>query len=156
HRGRLVVSPDRAAAAARRGEEAGAALLHVGGQYLLCLRIAGMQQRGQALVIEARGQHGTVARNYGDAELLRALLDQQVADARLRRRQQHAGRAVGRVLQALVRTVHADQHLHFVVVGREIVVTDGPVEAQAIARVWLEVVGTIAQRDAAPVVGAAA
>ena len=43
HRGRLVVSPDRAAAAAGRREEAGGALLHVGREDALRLRVARMQ-----------------------------------------------------------------------------------------------------------------
>src|SRR6185295_12806887 len=39
---------------------------------------------------------------------------------------------------------------------RDVVVTDGPIGAQAVARVGTKVDGSKAQRDAAPMVGAAA
>ena len=64
--------------------------------------------------------------------------------------------AVRRILQAFLRAEDADQFLGLVVVGRQVVVGDGPVEAFAVAAVRLEIVGAHAQRDAAVVVGAAA
>ena len=115
-----------------------------------------MQQLRQALVVELFRKHGAMRRDDGNSELLRVLADQQLAGARLRRRQQHAGRGVRRVLHAVVVAVHADQHFDFVVVRRNVFVVDRPVDPEPVARVRLEIVRTVAQRDAAPVVGAAA
>ena len=102
----------------------------------------------------------STARCTGDRRACRAsrarCLTSRSRHARLGRRQQHAVGRIRRVLHAVVRAVHADQHLDLVVVRREILVVHGPVEAEAVARVRLEVVRPIAQRDAAPVIGAAA
>ncbi len=68
----------------------------------------------------------------------------------------HAGRGVRRVLHAVVVAVHADQHFDLVVVRRDVFVVERPVEAEPVARVRLEIVRAVAQRDAAPVIGAAA
>ena len=84
------------------------------------------------------------------------LLRIQFADAQLGRRQQDARRGIRRILQPFVRAEHADQHLHLVIVRRDIVIADRPVKAGAKSRARLEVVGPIAQRDAAPVIGAPA
>src|SRR5690242_2144253 len=61
-----------------------------------------------------------------------------------------------RVLHVVVAAIDADQHLDLVVIRGEIGIVHGPVEAQPITRVRLEIVGTVAQRDAAPVIGAPA
>src|SRR6266853_1329770 len=54
----------------------------------------------------------------------------------------------------LVAAVYADQQLHLVVIGREVLVAYGPIEPQPVATVGLEVVGTIAQGDSPPVIRA--
>ena len=86
----------------------------------------------------------------------RALLHQVIADQGRGRRQQTARRGIWRVLESFGGAVHADEPLDFVVVRRHVLVGDGPVDPQAVAAVRLEIVGPVAQRDAAPVVGAAA
>ena len=55
-----------------------------------------------------------------------------------------------------LRAEDADVGFHFVVIRREIFVGDGPIVAEAIARAGLEIDGSEAQSDAAPVIGAAA
>ena len=54
-----------------------------------------------------------------------------------------------------MRAEDADEFFGFVVVGREVIIGDGPIEALAVAAVGLEVIGTHAEGDAAIVIGAA-
>src|SRR5580700_7336888 len=54
----------------------------------------------------------------------------------------------------LVAAEYADQQLDLVVIGREVLVAYGPIESQPIPATRLEVVGTVAQRDSAPVIRA--
>src|SRR5947208_12573799 len=103
--------------------------------------------------VQRTRQDGETGRDAGNAELLAGLLDHQLVAAGLGRRQELA---VGRVLNPLVRAEHADQLFGLVVVRRQVVVSDRPVETLAVAAVRLEVVRTHAQRDASPVVGAPA
>ena len=156
HGRRLVVRADRAAPPARRRPEARRAIAHVGRDDRLRLRIARMQFRRRALPVELPSQHCAVTCDHRNAELAPVLRDHQVAHQRLGRGQETAGRRVGRVLEALVRAVDADQQFHLVVVRRDLFIGDRPIEAQSIARVRLEVVGSVAQRDAAPVIRASA
>src|SRR5437016_13014056 len=95
-----------------------------------------------------------MARYRRDAEALRPLCHQQVADQRPGRRPQAPRWRVRRVLQTLVAAVHADQQLDLVVVGRDVLVSYGPIEPQPVATVGLEVVGTIAQGNSPPVMRA--
>jgi len=60
------------------------------------------------------------------------------------------------IFQPLLCTENADQLLRLVVVGRQVVVGNRPVEAFAVAAVRLEIVRTHAKRDAAVVIGAPA
>ena len=95
-----------------------------------------------------------MAGDHRNSHARAALFDQEVADQRLRRRQQHAIRRAGCVLEAVVGAVHAYQHLDLVVIRREILVAHRPVEAEAVTRMRLEIVGAVAQRNAAPVIRA--
>ena len=107
-------------------------------------------------MVKLAREHRPVHRDHRDPQRLAALLGQQLAGAESRRWQQHTGRRVRRVLQALIAAEHSDQHLDLVVIGRNVLVVDRPVEAEAIALARLEVVRPHAQRDASPVVGPAA
>src|SRR2546430_7363366 len=84
-----------------------------------------------ALGIEGPVESGLMARYRGDPEALRPLRQKQVTDERRGRRQQTLGRRIRSVLPPLVGAVDADQQLNLVVVGRDILVTDGPVEPLA-------------------------
>ena len=92
-------------------------------------------------------------RNAPDVQALRGLLDQQLVAARLRRRLEDAVRIVG---QPFIRSEQADVAIDAVVVRLEVVVADRPVVAEAVEALAPEVVRPEAQRDAAPVIGAAA
>ncbi len=119
-------------------------------------RLPGCKQRRGAPEIELLRKNRAMPGDDGNPEAPGALLHQVIADQGRRRRQQASRRGIGRVLQPFVGAVHADQPLDFVVVGRHILVGNRPVEPQAVAGVRLEIVRPIAQRDAAPVIGAAA
>ena len=88
-----------------------------------------------------------------DLQLVGGLLDEQLVAARLGRRQEDA---VGIVRQALVAAEDADERVDPVVVRLHVLVGDRPVVAETVEALAPEVVGTEAQRDAAPVVRAAA
>ena len=96
--------------------------------------------------VQRARQDGETRRNTGNTKLLASLLDHQLVAAGLGRWQELA---VGR-------PEHADQLFGLVVVRRQVVVSDRPVEPLAVAAVGFEVVRTHAQRDASPVVGAPA
>ena len=95
---------------------------------------------------EARGDDG-------DAEALAGLLDRELVAARLRGRHEDAVRLV---LDPLVRAEDPDHLVEAVVIGLEVLVADRPVVAEAVAAAALEVPGAEAERDATPVVRAAA
>ncbi len=82
--------------------------------------------------------------------------DELFAGAHGRRRLEATGGRVGRVFEAVVLAENTNEHLGLVVVGREVLVAQRPVEAEAVARTRLEIVGAIAERDAAPVIRATA
>ena len=73
-----------------------------------------------------------------------------------RRQQASRGEEFGVFSKPVVAAVHADQKLDLVVVRRDILIPDGPVDAQAVPGLRLEVVGAVAQGHAPPVIGAAA
>ncbi len=98
------------------------------------------------------GQDRDARGDAGDPQLVAGLLDQELVSPGRGRRQEDA---VGLVLQALVGAEQADHAVEPVVVGLDVVVGHRPVVAQAVAAARLEVPGTEAQADAAPVVGAA-
>src|SRR5579862_5267481 len=97
------------------------------------------------------GDDGQARRNAGYANLVAGPLDEDFGAARLGRRQKNAVGGAGNVF---FRAKHPDVGLHLVVVRRHILVADGPVIAHAVVRTRLEVHGSKAQRDPAPVVGA--
>src|SRR5204863_8998235 len=92
-------------------------------------------------------------RNANNVELVARFLDHQFRAARLGWRQKDA---VGRAGNVFFRSENADVAFHFVVVRREIFVSDGPIVAEAVARGGFEIDGGKAQRNAPPVIGAAA
>src|SRR5688572_15820410 len=104
-------------------------------------------------IVERLREDRETDRDAADVQALRCLLDQQLVAARLRRRLENA---VWVVRQAFVRSEQADVAIDAVVVRLEIVVGDRPVVAETIEALAPEVVGTEAQRDAAPVIGAPA
>ncbi len=79
------------------------------------------------------------------------LLYEQLVAAWARRRQVDA---VGLVAHSFPAPEDADEPVHAVVVGRDIIVPDGPVLAQAVEGLPAKVVGPESKRDPAPVVGA--
>ena len=91
-------------------------------------------------------------RDAWNTHLVASQLHDPLVAARRGRRQKLP---VGGVLEAFRRAENADQFFRFVVVGRQVVVRDRPIEAAAVPAVRLEVVGTHAQGDAAVMIGAA-
>jgi len=155
-RRRLVVCPYRASPSARRGPEAGRPVLHVLGQDPLGLRVAGMKLGRDGPVVERLREDGPADGDHGNPQPAPALAHEKLAYPRLRRGQQAAVRRVGRVLKPAVGAIDADQHLDLVVVRRDVLVGNGPVETETVAAARLEIVGAVAERDAPPVVGPAA
>src|SRR5262249_41372587 len=91
------------------------------------------------------GQNRQARGDAGNLQFVGDFLDDLLVRARRGRRQELS---VGRVFQTLVAAEYTDQFLRLVVVGREIFVGDGPIEALAVAAVGLEVVRAHAERDA--------
>src|SRR5213078_3711920 len=106
----------------------------------------------QAAIDRAR-EDREARRNANNVELVAGFLDHQFRATRLGWRQKDA---VGRAGNIFFRSEHADVGFHFVVIRSEIFVSDGPIVAKAIARGGLEIDGSKAQRNTAPVIGAAA
>ncbi len=115
-----------------------------------------MDPGGQDAGVLAFGQHRAVDGQRRDAERRHVLFAVEFRGAEGRRRLEHAVRGTRRVLEAVVVAVDADEHLDLVVVRRDLLVGERPVETEAVAALRLEIVRAVAQRDAAPVVGAAA
>jgi len=88
----------------------------------------------------------------GDPEPIARLLDEQLVTTRLRRRQEDPVRIVA---QPFAAAEDPDQPVDPIVVGRDVLVADRPVIAQSVDALAPEVVGPEAERDPAPVVGAA-
>jgi len=102
--------------------------------------------------MERLGKNGEPRRDAGDVELVTSLFDQQFAAARLRRWQKNAIWRIGDIFPG---AKYADVRFDFVVIGRKALVGDGPILAQAVARLGLEINRGKTQRDASPVVCAA-
>src|SRR6185312_1825659 len=60
------------------------------------------------------------------------------------------------VFQSAIRTGDADQLFGAIIIGRQILIRDGPVRAESVAALALEVIRTEARHMAAPVIGAPA
>src|SRR5258706_16281524 len=155
HSGGLVVGANGAAAPARSRPDAGRAAAHVLGEDLLRRGIARMQPRRRMGEIERLSKHCAMAGYYRYAQALRALRDQEVTDQRLGWRQEATRRRIGRVFQTLAGTVNTDQQLDPVVIRSEILIADGPIEAEPVPAIRLEIVGPVAEGNAPPVIGAA-
>src|SRR5207248_9284153 len=91
--------------------------------------------------------------NTGNVQALGRLLHQYLVAARLRRRQENAVRSIGNVFDA---AEHADEPLELLVVRLDVVIADWPVVAKAVEGLRFEVARAEAQRNATPVIGAAA
>ena len=104
-------------------------------------------------VVERASQDRQAGRDASHPGAGAGLLDEQLIAARARGREKHAVRIVGELFAG---AEDPDQAIDGVVVGREVVVGDGPVVAQAVDRLAAEVIGSEAEGDPSPVVGAAA
>ena len=113
--------------------------------------LAAVVARGPA--VQRLREDRQAVRDARDVQLVGRLLDQQLVAARLRRRLEDA---VGLVRDAFHRSEDPDEAIELVVVRLDLVVGDRPVVADAVEAAALEVVRAPAQRDAPPVVGAAA
>src|SRR5260370_2749533 len=103
--------------------------------------------------VERACNHREARRNANDVELVAGLLDHQFGATRFGRRQKDAVGGAGNIF---FRSENADVRLHLVVIRCEIFVSDGPVVPESIARCGLEIDGSKAECDAAPMIGAAA
>ena len=88
------------------------------------------------------------------SDLFAMLLRIQFAHSQFGRRQQHTRGGIGRVLEPFIGAEHTNQHLHLVIVGGDIIITDWPVKTRPKPRTRLEIIGTIAKRNSAPVIRA--
>ena len=82
--------------------------------------------------VQGLGQDRQTRRDTGNSQLVASDLDDALIAARRGRRLKLT---VGRVFEALLGSEDADQFFGFVVVGREILVADGPIETFAVAAV---------------------
>ncbi len=107
--------------------------------------------------VQRPGQDREPRRHTGNLQPVGRLLEVQLVRTRQRRRLELA---VGLVVQAglgrVIGPEDPDKLVELVVVGLDVVVGEGPVVAEAIHAAAPEVIGAPAQRDAAPVIGAAA
>src|SRR5205814_8732986 len=92
-------------------------------------------------------------RDARDVQPIGRLLDEQLVAARAGRWQKHPVRLVGEVFLA---AEDPDQPIDLVVVGRDVLVGDRPIVAEAVSALALEIVRPEAQGNAAPMVGPAA
>src|ERR1700676_2420318 len=103
--------------------------------------------------IDGAGQNGEARGNANDVELVAGFFDEQFGTARLWRRKKYTVRRAGNIFFG---AKNADVGFDFVVVGSDVLISDGPVVAQTIACARSEVDGSKTESDAAPVIGAAA
>src|SRR5437762_4878095 len=87
------------------------------------------------------------------AQLIGRLLDEELVAARLRRRLKDAIRLVRQILMA---AEEADQPVDPIVVRCNLPIRDRPIVAESVPRLPLEIARAEAERDAPPVIGAAA
>ena len=105
-------------------------------------------------IVDRTGQDGATCRNAGNVQVTASRLDQQFTDPRCRRLVKHARRRVGMVFEPIIATVYTNHGFSLVVIACQVVVGNGPVDTEPIARLRLEVVGPHAKRIARPVIGA--
>ena len=103
--------------------------------------------------VEGASQDRKPRGNAGDLQLIGSTLDQELIAAGPRWREEDA---IGMVGKALGAAEQADQAIYLVVPRLEIVVGDRPVITQAVDAPAAKVIGAEAERDASPMIGAAA
>lgn len=133
------------------GEDHGLARGERRGRLATAPALAAIMAGGAA--VQRLGQHGHARGNARDIQFLAGLLDQDFMDARRNGRKEVA---IGGAADALLRAGHADEAFGLVVVGRDLIVGDGPISAETVGGVGLEVVIRKTERNAAVVIGAAA
>src|SRR6185503_17146929 len=105
-----------------------------------------------SFLIDLFGKNGHAGRYYRNADAGSRLLDHQLMQPGLGRRQEESIRIV---FQSLIGTVYTQQLVYLVVVRFYILVADGPVITQAIDALPLEILGAKSERDTPPVIGPA-
>ena len=139
------------------GVEAGGTGAHVIGEDALGLFVVWVEFFGNAIRVLRFREDGAMDGDDGDAEFLFcAILGEEFAGAHFWRWEEDAGRGIGRIFEAFVGAEDSGEHFGFIVPGGEVVVGDGPIEADALAGLGFKIVGAVAKGDAAPVIGAAA
>src|SRR5207237_5909013 len=88
----------------------------------------------------------------GDVQSIRGVLDHQLVTTRRRGWQKISARMIGK---PVVVTEDSDQLVEPIVVRRQVRIPDWPIIAESVAALRLEIIGTEAKRDSAPMVGAA-
>src|SRR5262245_23633970 len=107
--------------------------------------------RGPA--VQRAGENRQAIRDAGYAQLVGCLLDRPCVASGVRWRQEQAVRCVR---EAFHGSEDPDQTIELVVKGLQLVVSDRPVVAEAVEALAPEIVRPHAQRDAAPMIRAAA
>src|SRR5690606_7286207 len=107
-------------------------------------------------LVDLLRENGAARRHDRDAERVSARLQEGFPDAEFWRRMEHAWPRVRMVLKPEIGAIDADDLLRPVIPGRDVIVGDRPVDAEAVARVGLEVVRPHAEGVARPVIGAPA
>src|SRR5579859_6718238 len=99
--------------------------------------------------IHGARQNGQPRRNTSNPDFVAGFLNDQIGAAWFRRREEDT---VGSARNVFVRAEDADVRLHFVVIRREVVVSNWPIVAQAVARAGFEVDRCEAQGDSPPMI----
>src|ERR1700730_4176619 len=102
--------------------------------------------------IDGAGQDREARGNANDVELVAGLFYEQFGATGFRRWKEYAVGSAGNIFLGAKNT---DVGFNFVVIGSDVLVSDGPIIAQTIARAGSKVDGRKTERDAAPVIGAA-
>ena len=103
--------------------------------------------------IQCARQYRKPRRDTNDIQLIAGFFYQQFGATRFRGREKYA---IGRAGHIFLGSEYPDIRFHLVVVRRNVLVGDGPIVSQPVARPGGEIDGCKPQRDAAPVVGSAA
>src|SRR4029078_6824268 len=107
--GGFEVGLDAAAASAIGGPKAGQASLDMLGKDSRGDFVSRMKQAGQFVVVEAPAKDREVRRNDRDSEFGAMFLSEEFVPTRFWRRQENARGRVGRIFEAFVAAVDADQ-----------------------------------------------
>ena len=104
-----------------------------------------MELRRDRLPVERLGQHRPVDRDDRDAQPPGMFLGVQFRGAALGRRQEHSLWRIRRILQPAIVSIDADEHFHFRVERRHVLVSDRPVKAEPVPAARFEIIRPIAQ-----------